>query len=219
MDKEKFKNNITISKQNNIYKIEIHDYMSIHEYVETTNSSNEYDVLKSMAFSILWSNIDQKINKGTYYLINVNNRTYSILLKAEEIYINERTQKTIDDNEKLLITSTLKNYNNDFGEYISEDKYLKYYPKRNDCFYSNLKHDSHGSTYYTRYYNMNKKYSFGKLELTDQEAYDEINSLLCNLEEINELKEILDINLLKTNILSDIKAKNHTKILEKNNKE
>ena len=70
----------------------------------------------------------------------------------------------------------------------------------NFIFFS-AKHDKTGNTFYTRYYNKNRLYSLGALELHEEETYDEVNSVIHNLESIEGIENILDIELLKTNIL------------------
>ena len=62
-----------------------------------------------------------------------------------------------------------------------------------------------GDTYYTKYYSKDKKSTLETSRLIDDDAYDEINSIISNLEEIDEVKTILDINLLKDHILNGIK--------------
>ena len=47
-------------------------------------------------------------------------------------------------------------------------------------------------------------YSLGTLDLNKEEAYEEINSVIHNLENIEGIKNILNIPFLKTNILEDL---------------
>ena len=61
-----------------------------------------------------------------------------------------------------------------------------------------------GNTYYTKYYDKNKKYSLGILDLTKEETYEEVKSVICNLENIKGMETILNMELLKEHVLNDL---------------
>lgn len=88
---------ITISNQNNISKIEINDYISIGDYVSIMKSSNEYRILDLLCNCVVWNSNKQKVNKGTYYVITINNYIYNILFAGDKIIIDERTNKELDE--------------------------------------------------------------------------------------------------------------------------
>ena len=61
---------IVVSEQNNIHKIEISDFISPWDYEEIKNSSSKYKALDKLCSFVLWNSSRQKVNKGTYYIIN-----------------------------------------------------------------------------------------------------------------------------------------------------
>ena len=197
--------NIVVSEQNNIHKIEISDFISPWDYEEIKNSSSKYKALDKLCSFVLWNSSRQKVNKGTYYIINKDNILYNILFTDKEIIIDERTTKELDDYERYVIFSSLGVEQNGENRYFIQDRCLEFNPSENIFYYSSLKHMEDGDTYYTKYYSKDKKSTLETSRLIDDDAYDEINSIISNLEEIDEVKTILDINLLKDHILNGIK--------------
>ena len=188
---------IKISKQENIYKIEINDYISIGDYVNKTKSSEEYAILDLICLSILWNSNKQMVNKGIYYVISVDNRLYNILFTDDKIYIDERTKKEIDEQTQK------KN--------ITQERVITYNIDKKKYNYYSAKHEENRNTYYTKYYNKNRSYSLGALDLTEEETYEEVKSVIFNLENIDGIETILDVDLLKEHVLSDLI--NHQKSL------
>lgn len=188
---------IKISKQDNIYKIEIGDYISIADYVNKTKSSTEYSILDLICLSVLWNSNKQKVNKGIYYVINVDNHLYNILFTDDKIYIDERIKKEIDEETQK------KN--------ITQERVITYNINKNQYNYYSAKHEENRNTYYTKYYNKNRSYSLGALDLTEEETYEEVKSVICNLENIDGIETILNVDLLKEHVLSDLT--NHQKNL------
>ena len=74
----------------------------------------------------------------------------------------------------------------------------------NKYHYYSAKHESDGNTYYTKYYNKNRKYSLGTLDLTEQEAYEEIKCVIYNLENMKGIETILNMELLKEHVLNNL---------------
>ena len=183
-------------KNNNIYKIEISDYISIIDFVDKRNSSDEYKVLDLLCNGVLWNGRKQKVNKGTYYVINASNRLYNILFTDEIIDIDERIELELDEQTQK--------------ENIIQERIITFNGNKDEYHYFSAKHDKTEGTYYTKYYSKDKTYSLGRLELTEEEAYEEIDSVISNLEAINGITNILDIELLKEHILKDL-AKNSIK--------
>ena len=182
---------IKISKENNIYKIKINDYISIIDFVDKKNSSDEYKILDLLCNCVLWNNGMQKVNKGIYYIINKDNSLYNILFNDEKVKIDERTKVELDE-------LTQK-------ENITQERVITYNKNKDEYYYYSAKHEANGNTYYTKYYNKNRSFKFGELELTEEETYDEINSVVCNIENIEGIQNILDVDLLKKYILKDLK--------------
>lgn len=96
-EENKEKDNIIVSEENGICKIDILDYISIGEYVKVTDLGGIYSILSSISNSVLWNSDKQKVNKGIFYVINVDNRLYNILINGEIIKIDERIQKEFDN--------------------------------------------------------------------------------------------------------------------------
>ena len=188
---------IKVSKQDNISKIEISDYVSIGDYVNKTKSSDEYSVLDLVCLSVLWNSDKQKVNKGTYYVISVDNRLYNILFTEDKVYIDERTKKEIDEQTQK--------------ENITQERVITYYTNTNEYNYYSAKHEANRNTYYTKYYNKNRSYSLGALDLTEEETYEEVKSVISNLESIEGIETILDVELLKEHVLNDLNKDIKTK--------
>lgn len=175
---------IVIMQINNFYKIEISDYISIGDYenkMKLNDLINGYDLYHSVSISVLWNGREQKVNKGIYYVIKENNSLYNIRIGEHELKIDERIK--IDDITKERI--------------IYFDTYNKKYQ------FTSFKHNKFGSTFYTKYYHTNG-FKAGNLELSPEETYDEVNSVLANLEMINGIENIIDINLFRNNVLDDL---------------
>ncbi len=181
---------ITISSENNISKIVISDYITIGDYVKKIESSDEFHLLDSLCISVLWNSGKQKINKGIFYVISKANRLYNISFTDEEIKIDERTKIEFDEQEQK--------------ENITEERIITFDITTNEYRYFGAKHDKTGSTYHTRYYNKNRLYSLGPLDLSAEETYNEIRLVIYNLESINGIENIIDIKMFKKQILGDL---------------
>lgn len=196
-------NQINISSKNNIYEIKINDYVSINDYNKIVNSSEEYKILNSICSSVLWNGDEQKINKGTYYVIIKSNHIYNILLSDEKIVINERTKINFDEQSQ--------------NENILQDREITLNINKNEYKYCSTKHDKTGDTFYIKYYFKNKVYDLGPLELSEKEVYDEVSSVVYNLQNIEGIKNIINIELFELTILDDLSKKlsNKNKKLKK----
>ena len=187
---EQNKSHITVSVQNKISKIEINDYISMEDYEKIMKSSEEYHILELLCNCVLWNSNKQRVNKGTYYVIIVDNRIYNILFTGDKIKIDERTKIQLDEQTQK--------------ENITQERAITLNINKNEYRYYSAKHDKTGNTFYIKYYNKNRLYSLGTLDLNKEEAYEEINSVIHNLENIEGIKNILNIPFLKTNILEDL---------------
>lgn len=189
---------IIVSNQNNITKIEIPDYVCIGDFVDKKNYGEEYKILDLLCNCVLWNSDKQKVNKGIYYVIIIENRIYNILFTDDKIQIDERIKPIFDE-----VTNK---------EDITQERVITYLPNQNKYRYYSAKHESDGNTYYTKYYNKNREYSLGTLDLTEEETFNEVASVISNLETIPSIETILDIELLKEQILKDLKKDSLQKI-------
>jgi len=187
---EKSNFDINITNENEFLKIEISDCVLLLDFDDKVKSSEEYNVLDLLCNSVLWNSKKQKVNKGTYYVIKVDNRLYNFLFTDEELVIDERINKELDE-------ETGK-------ENIVQESVIRFNINKNKYHYYNAKHESNGNTYYTKYYNKFREYSLGTLDLSEEEAYEKIKNIISNLEEITEINKIINIDLLKKYILDDI---------------
>lgn len=190
---EENKIDIIVSKENNYFKVEISDYISISDYVDKMESIDEYNILHSICNCVLWNNNKQKVNKGTYYVINNNNYLYNILFTGEEIMIDERIQKEKDEQTEK--------------ENITQERVITVNINKKNYHYYCAKHESNGNTYYTKYYDKNRTYSLGALDLAAEETYEEVKSVISNLESIEGIEHILNIQLFNEYILDDLSRK------------
>lgn len=176
--------NINISKDNNIYKIEINDYISIIDYLERMKSIDNYNLVNLISNNVLWNANKQKVNKGIFYIILDNNKLYNILIQNEILIINERVKK----------------------EDITEEKIISFNKINNNYDYCKFKHDKTGNTFYTRYY-IKDDFSLEKIAISKEEAFEDINSITYNLENIEEINNIINTKILKQHILEDLTIK------------
>lgn len=181
--------NISVTEENGFYKIEISDYISILEYIDMTEFGGIYNILSSISNAVLWNSRKQKVDKGIYYVINIDNHLYNIFINDEKIQIDERIQKEVDEE---------RNKDN-----ITEERIITFYVDSREYRYTSFRHDNTGDTYYTKYYG-HKGYDLGNFELSDEETFEDINLVLCNLSEIKNIESIIDINFVKEHILKDL---------------
>lgn len=181
---------INVSNNGNLFKIEISDFASITYYVEKKNSNNKFRILDKISNSVLWNGSKQKVNKGIYYVITCDNRLYNILINDNKIVIDERTKKEIDE-------QTGK-------ENVTEERVITINTNKDEYHYFSAKHEKNRNTYYTKYYSKNRTYSLGALDLSKEETYQEISSIIYNIENIKELESVINIQLLKEFILTDL---------------
>lgn len=173
---------IQVSKIGKNHKIIIGDYISIGDYFNKIKSSDEYLILDSLCNCVLWNSSKQMVNKGTYYVIEVDNHIYNILLQDGAIKIDERTLIEIDE-------QTGK-------DNITSERFLSFYIDTCDYRYFSAKHDKTGDTFYTRYYEKNKIPILEGLYLSSSEASDEIKSVLNNIQKLEGIEDILDVSSL-----------------------
>lgn len=187
---EETKNNINITQEGNIYKIEFSDYISFEDFDKLIKLNTDYNILDLICLTVSWNSNEKKANKGIYYVISFDNYLYNIFINNNKVIIDER--KKIDFDEIVQ------------KENITRERVITYYFNENTYHYYCAKHDSNRDTYSSKYYNKNRKYSMGALDLSDDEAYKEISSVISNLENIEDIENIIDLDLLKNCVLNDI---------------
>ena len=177
---EKTNVNIVVSKDDNVIKMEISDYISISDYIEKVKF---HGILEKISNTVLWNGSKQLVNKGIYYIITHNSRLYNIWINGQELRIDERTKVNEVIEEKIIF------YNNNTHDYR----------------YTSFKHEQDGNTFFTKYY-----YKGGTpiLELSRDEAYNDIYSIIGNLETIKDIENIISVDLLRRHILDDFDKKN-----------
>lgn len=173
---------VSISKEDTLYKMTVSDFMPIADYVERLKTIDEFGIYHMISNSVLWNSSEQKVNKGTYYALAFDNFLYNIHLDGDKILIDERIKYGVLTEERII-------------DYNIRDKNFRYF---------SAKHDK-GDTFYTRYYSNNGP-CFGNLDYSSDEAYEEISGVISNLEDISQIKKIIDVQLLKIDILGNINA-------------
>lgn len=156
----------------------ISDYISIVDYSERMKLTDTFGMELMISNAVLWNSRKQKVNKGSYYVVTVDNRLYNILVNESIIKIDER----IYDNG------------------IIEEKILSFDSRNDDYSYTVHHHDSTGNTFYTRYFS---QLSFGNLDLSLEEFLKSSSLLISNLELIENIENVIDIKSLKNCIFAD----------------
>ena len=174
---------INISRCNNIFMLEVSDYITIGDYVERMHEIDNYNLLDLIGNAVLWNSKRQRVNKGTYYVIMHDGYLYNILLGEEETIIDERIK--VDDH--------------------TVEKHIDLH-KNGDYNFTHFKHDKVGSTYYTMYYSK-KGFPIKNFELSKEEAYELISDLLSRFELVPGSDNILDVNMFRDNVLDDLVPK------------
>lgn len=173
---------LTTSKEDNIYKVEISDYIKIMNYVKRFKENDPYNLYDSISNNILWNSDKQRANKGTYFVIYEENRLYNILFQDDKIEIDERTR-----------------YENGY----TDEKILKYYPETKMYKYCILKHDAHGSTYLVKFYDK-KEIETKFFRYPYEDAYKDITDLMANLQTIPNIDRVLNINMFLEDVVRDM---------------
>lgn len=172
---------ISVTYDNGVYKIEIDDYMSISEYFEQMAIVDTLGVNEYIGNSVLWNSSKQRINNGIIYVILVGNKTYNFLVRDDEVIVDERINVDGDITERVIY----------------------YYGEKDDYDFVKYKHDKTGNTYYTMYYSK-KGFPLKTLEFSKEEAFSEISCELSRVDDISNIRNIIDVESLKQNILNDL---------------
>ena len=174
---------ISISRCNNVFIVDVSDYVTIGDYVERMHEIDNCNLLDLIGNAVLWNSKRQRVNKGTYYVIMHDGYLYNILLGEEETIIDERIK--VDDH--------------------TVEKHIDLH-KNGDYNFTHFKHDKVGSTYYTMYYSK-KGFPIKNFELSKEDAYKLISDLLSRFELVPSSDNILDVNMFRENVLDDLVPK------------
>ena len=174
---------ISISRCNNVFMVDVSDYVTIGDYVERMHEIDNYNLLDLIGNAVLWNSKRQRVNKGTYYVIMHDGYLYNILLGEEETIIDERIK--VDDH--------------------TVEKHIDLH-KNGDYNFTHFKHDKVGSTYYTMYYSK-RGFPIKNFELSKEDAYELISDLLSRFELVPSSDNILDVNMFRDNVLDDLVPK------------
>lgn len=175
---------LTTSKEDNIFKVEISDYIKVMNYVKRFKEDDPYNLYDSISNNILWNGDRQRVNKGTYFIIYVGNRLYNVLFQDGTIEIDERTR-----------------YENGH----TDEKILKYDPQKPTYKYCILKHDETGSTYLTKFYDK-EKIDMKFFRYPYEDAYRDITDLIANLQTIPNMNRVVNINMLIDGVVKDMEV-------------
>ena len=168
---------IDVEAEDDFLRVHIGDYLSLGEYDEELGKINRQEVKKMISISLLWNNIRQKINKGEYYIIYCGDAIYNVWLDGEEVKIDERIQKGEEVEEKIL------SFNMSSGKY----------------WFSFLRHNSIGSTYYVENFNKSEE---GIAGLND-EVFDAIYEFICHFDMVRDIENIVDFDFIKKILFED----------------
>lgn len=171
---------ILLSQENKFFKMEISDYISIVDYEERMKKIDNFGLESMISASVLWNSKRQKVNKGTYFVIKINNRLYNILISDGNLIIDERTNI----------------------EQIIEERIIRL--ENNNYWCTFFKHDIAGNTFYTRYYNT-CDFSLGTLDLTKEETIEILGSVIDNLRNIDGIDDIIDLSIFEQNSKKELK--------------
>lgn len=180
---------ISLIGENGFYKLEISDYISLNNHKLDNVISSNGDV--KAIFDELPARIfvdDMRVNKGIFYFIIFDNKTYVIYMCDNTLRINEFIKKDID-----------LEYNKKNVEF---ERILIYDKETDQHDFTIYRHDECRSSYYCKTYNNYKELpnyvlEFFNWELSKKDAFREINDLISNLENIPKIENIIDINFLK----------------------
>lgn len=171
---------INITRCNNIFMLDVSDYITIGDYVERMHEIDKYNLLDLLGNAVLWNGRRQRVNKGSYVVIIHDGYVYNILLSDEKTIIDERVKVDEHTVEKNIILHNDGNYD-----------------------YTHFKHDEVGSTYYTMYYSKDG-FPIKNFELSKEAAYEGISGLLSRFESVPGSSDILDVDMFRTNVLDDL---------------
>ena len=180
---------IKITKNGDIYKVEISDDLLIKEFVEKIKSDDKYQILTLISSNVLWNSVIQKIDKGVYYVMSKDNKIFNIAFADNGLKIDERI--SLDED---IITGK-KN--------IVEEKIITLDFENMNYYYFSGKHDSNGSTYYGKYYSKKKTSHIQEFYFSAEECYDEISKIIFDLNDYG-ISDVIDMEMIDKYVLLEI---------------
>lgn len=181
---------ITVSKENGFFKVEISDYVSISNWIRQMENFKELNEL--ITNNIIWNSDKQKREKGICYVFVIGNHIYNILINEYVLKIDERTLIDFDDESKK--------------DNVTIERIICYFKDKDEYSYNCFKEDKTGDSFELKFY-PNDNPILASLSLSLEEVYSEIEMVISNLEGIEGITSIIDLSLLRTLILEDMKKK------------
>ena len=163
---------IKILQENNYFKIVVADYYKIQDYIEKMREIDKFGVEDLLTSAVIWNGRKQRVNKGSYYAFKHNKKLYNILVNDEQIRIDERTPIDEEIFDKTIVC------------YLDDRPYS----------YFRCMHDKNRSSYDTRYYSPN---GVPFMELSEEEFFNDFNSIISNLTTFEKIDDIVDITKIK----------------------
>ena len=143
--------------------------------------------------NICWNSGKSKIEKGIYYVFTVGNRIYNILINEYVLKIDERTSIDFDDKSQK--------------DNVTIERIIQYLKDRNEYNCTRFKHDKVASSFDIKWYPNDDNPILAVFGLPLEEAFSEVKSVISNLEGIEGVTSIVDLDLLKSVVLEDMKKK------------
>lgn len=178
---------ISLSGENGFYKLTISDYLSTSslKFDSVIASNKEFKTIyDELPVGIFVDNYNLKINKGDYYFVILEDKTYIIFIDDNIIRINE----TINGKNDFECSKTN----------ISVSRVFKYNKEFNQYDFAIYKHDGESkSCYWHMWYSNYCEGPIPEFELSESDALREINDLFANLGNIDGINSIIDINFFR----------------------
>ena len=177
-------NDVMTYKIGNYFKVSIDQNYPIEEFHSKMKSNDKYSLFSLIRNCILWNSKLQRVNNGSIYIFVVNNRLYNVLINKDKIKIVEITR----------------------NEEIEEERLLSYEIDSEEYYYFSVSGIKNKGIVSTKYYNK-VEVDLGRLNYTDNEASNEIASVLNNISQFEDIKTIVDIDFIREKVLTDIQEK------------
>lgn len=162
---------INILQEQEFLKVEISDYISLKDFMDTIRLIDTFGATNLLCNSVIWNTDKQQVNKGTYFIIDLDDYLYNILINDEITIIDERIKKqAITEERKIELTN-------------------------NNFWYIFLKHEN-TATIYEKHYNNNQP-EWPMSNLPKEEVLSGISAIISNLEQIAGIENIIDLNILR----------------------
>ncbi len=169
--------NISISSNDDIYIVNIDDNMDIYDYDKKIGKIDKFGVTDMLNYNVLWNSKLRRINKGIYYIFQIEDSLYNIFV-GDYIAIDENYKK----------------------EDVKYERFINYSSYINAYRYQQMEHDKSGSTSNIKYYDSTSSINDVGV-LSKKEASSLINKMLTKLIISEKIKNIIDLELMKENIL------------------